>query len=565
MKSPGIRQYLGMTPAVVILLSSLVGCAETRRELPSAWTGPAGEARLHWWREARFGLFIHWGPVSLQGTEIGWSRNGERRGTGGPPGMVPVDVYDNLYRQFNPTGFNADEWVRLAQDAGMKYLVFTAKHHDGFVNFDSALTDYKITSPASPYRKDIVARLARACHRANLPLGFYYSPPDWHHPDYRTENHARYVQYLHGQIRELCSNYGPVSIIWFDGLNGTAEDWDSPNLFKLIHDLQPSAIINNRAGLPADFDTPEQVIGEFRTDRPWETCMTLGDQWSYRPNDRIKSLKECIQNLVRAAGGDGNFLFNVGPMPDGRIEPRQADRLREMGRWLAKYGRSIYETRGGPFKPTSWGASTHRGNRVYLHVLEWPGEEILIPQLPRKVVGSRLLTGGQVMISQRDEQLAVWVEEPSKRDIDTIIILDLDGPAGDIPPVNLPSGSAAFGVKAEASNVYQQSVDFAAGKAFDDDCSSRWATDAGTKTAWLAVDLGRARLISRALISEACGNRVRSFTLEYQDGNEWRVLHRGTSIGNNLRVTFNPVTAQHFRLNIHDATEGPTIYELQLF
>ncbi|NLX13330.1 MAG: alpha-L-fucosidase [Phycisphaerales bacterium] len=280
--------------------------------------------RMQWWREARFGLFIHWGPVSLIGTEIGWSRGGPwyRQITPESGGPIPIEKYDNLYKEFNPTLFNANEWVQLARDAGMKYLVFTTKHHDGFCNFDSKLTDYKITSPLSPYQRDIVAKLAKACHENELRLGFYYSQPDWHHPDYRTENHSRYIEYMHGQIDELLSNYGRVDILWFDGLGNPADDWDAERLFRSIRRLQPGIIVNNRCGLPADYDTPEQVVGGFQNHRPWETCMTLGDQWSWKPDDKMKTLKECLQSLVRAAGGDGNFLFNVGPMPDGRIEPR---------------------------------------------------------------------------------------------------------------------------------------------------------------------------------------------------------------------------------------------------
>ncbi|HPX42639.1 MAG TPA: alpha-L-fucosidase, partial [Candidatus Hydrogenedentes bacterium] len=322
-------------------------------------------AHMTWWREARFGLFIHWGPVSLKGTEIGWSRGGERRGTGGT-GDIPLEVYDNLYREFNPVEFDAREWVQIALNAGMKYLVFTSKHHDGFCMFDSALTEYKITN--SPFQRDVVRELADACHEAGLKVGWYYSPPDWHHPDYRTANHARYIEYLHGQLRELCTNYGKIDILWFDGLGGTAEDWDAEKLVTMIRELQPGIVINDRAGLPEDHATPEQRVGAFNRNRRWETCMTICNQWAWKPDDTMKTLDKCIDVLVRTAGGDGNLLFNVGPMPDGRIEPRQVDRLAEMGAWLGQFGETIYGTRGGPYMPSAWGASTCKNSRVYLHV-----------------------------------------------------------------------------------------------------------------------------------------------------------------------------------------------------
>ncbi|MBX7256465.1 MAG: alpha-L-fucosidase [Candidatus Hydrogenedentes bacterium] len=385
---------------------------------------------LKWWQEARFGLFIHWGPVSLKGTEIGWSRGGERRGTGGT-GEIPVDVYDNLYKEFNPVNFDAREWVAIAKAAGMKYLVFTTRHHDGFSMFDSALTDYKITN--SPFKRDVVKELADACHEAGLPLGFYYSPPDWHHPDYRTENHARFLEYLHGQVRELCTNYGKVDILWFDGLGGTDKDWDSQNLLPMIRTLQPQILINNRAGLPADFDTPEQTIGAFERNRAWESCITIGDQWAWKPNDNVKPVKDCIQTLVRCAGGDGNLLFNVGPMPDGAIEPRQVERLKAMGEWLAKYGESIYGTRGGPYKPGKWGASTCAGNTVYLHIMSWPKDTLTFGPLPAKVLSHKSLTGGKATVSANDTNLEVSVAPADRNDIDTVIQLQLDAPALEIP------------------------------------------------------------------------------------------------------------------------------------
>ncbi len=387
---------------------------------------------MQWWQDARFGMFIHWGPVSLKGTEIGWSRGGERRGTGGT-GEIPVEVYDNLYKQFNPTKFNAKEWVALAKTSGMKYLVFTTRHHDGFSMFDSKLTDYKITN--SPFKRDVVKELADACHEAGIRLGFYYSPPDWHNPDYRTENHARYVKYLHGQIHELCSNYGQLDILWFDGLGGTAKDWDSTTLLPMARSLQPNIIINNRAGLPADFDTPEQKVGAFQRERPWESCITIGNQWAWKPNDDIKPLNVCIRTLVQCAGGDGNLLFNVGPMPTGEIEPRQAKRLREMGAWLQKYGDTIYGTRGGPYTPGAWGACTCKGNRVFLHIFTLKDGKLTLPPLGVPVTSYKALTGGSVKVDARNDALEVVAAADAQDSIDTIVVLELNQKALDVSPI----------------------------------------------------------------------------------------------------------------------------------
>lgn len=430
-----MKRATGVTIGVLAMMGLLAG-AKVWAGDPSLDRFSASPEDIAAWRQLKFGLFVHWGPVSLTGREIGWSRGGQRRGTGGT-GETPVEIYDNLYKQFNPTLFDADQWVQIARDAGMHYLVFTARHHDGFSMFDSKLTDYKITSPESPYRRDIVKQLADACHRGGLKFGIYYSQPNWYHPDYRTDNHARFLQFMHGQVRELLTGYGQVDILFFDGLGGTAQDWDAARLFPVIRQLQPHVIVNDRCGVPADYDTPEQRVGKMQVDRPWETCMTISNQWAWKPDDRLKSLDECIRTLVNVVGGDGNLLLNVGPMPDGRIEPRQAQRLSEMGQWLKTSGQSVFGTRGGPFPRAAWGASTCRGNRVYLHLLDASQGTLVLPPISRKIVAHRLLGGGTVSLSQTAESIRLSVPASSRQPIDTIVVLELDGPAAEI---RMPAG-----------------------------------------------------------------------------------------------------------------------------
>jgi alpha-L-fucosidase len=415
----------------------------------------APKAAIERWKDMRFGMFIHWGPVSIVGTEIGWSRGAERRGRKDKAvGNVPVEVYDNLYRMFNPVKFNPDQWVQLAKDSGMKYLVFTAKHHDGFVNFDSRLTDYKITSPQAAYKKDIVRMLSDACRRGGIDWGVYYSQPDWHHPDYRNgAAHARYIEYLHGQVKELLTGYGPTRMWFFDGLGGKSEDWDAPRLLKMMREIQPDLIINNRAGIPADNDTPEQRIGMYQDHRPWETCATVGAQWAYKPDEQLRSIEECLRGLVCCAIGDGNMLFNVGPRPDGLIEPSHAARLREMGDFLRTNGETIYGTRGGPFiapdetkRPKGargfvlaegnwWGGSTRKGNAIYLHILRWPSDKIALPAIPRRVVRASLVTGGMCAVKQSERGIQVSVPMEWRQPVDTIVKLELDGAAGGIAAI----------------------------------------------------------------------------------------------------------------------------------
>jgi len=548
-----------LRPAVmsVLGLGLLVGCA-TLEPQPVAQEPTdylrARPADVKWFQEAKFGLFIHWGPVSLVGKEIGWSRAGERRGIA-PGTEVPVEEYDNLYKRFDPVQFNADEWVAIAKAAGMRYLVFTTKHHDGFSMFDTRLSDYKITN--TPFGRDVCAELADACRRGGLRIGWYYSPVDWYHPDYRTENHARYIAFMHGQLRELCTRYGKIDIIWFDGLGGTAEDWDSENLFKMLRTLQPGVLLNRRAGLDADFDTPEQQIGRFQVDRQWETCMTIGEQWSWRPNDIIKSTEECLHVLARTVGGGGNLLFNVGPMPTGEIEPRQVERLKEMGRWLKINGASVYRTQGGPFLPNPWGVSTHRRNRIYVHLLIAQAEPIRLPAIPRRVTAARILGGGRVKVEQNEQGITLTLLSGYSHEAVTVVELRLDGPANEIAPVALPSDSVAF--KRLATQSGRKREEHSAAEALDDDYTTFWLPDMKVTPAWLEVDLGEPTRVDRVVICELL-NRVRSFSVEYRDGEEWRAVAEGASVGAMLTLPFEPVVAQHVRLVIREAEGDPHRY-----
>ncbi|MHC4617372.1 MAG: alpha-L-fucosidase [Planctomycetota bacterium] len=562
------KRRLITSPRVVALgsvMAFFAGCSAVPADTPGTQEpGDYLKARpeqIEKWRELKFGLFVHWGPVSLMGTEIGWSRGGERRGRKGT-GEIPVEVYDNLYRSFYPVEFDADEWGEIAKAAGMRYVVFTTKHHDGFCMFDSALTDYKITN--SPFKRDIVKEIADACHKGGLKLGFYYSQPDWHHPDYRTENHARYIGYLHGHLRELCTKYGKVDIIFFDGLGGKAEDWDSENLFKLVRQLQPDVVINNRAGLPGDYDTPEQRVGEFQREPAWETCMTICDQWAWKTNDRLKSLKQCIQALVASVGGDGNFLFNVGPMPTGKIEPRQVNRLKEMGHWLREYGESIYGTRGGPFKSGTWGASTYKDNRIHLHFFNWHGTRFTLPAIPRKVIASSVLTGGNVKVRQTQNGIRVAVAEQYHQDIDTVVTLELDGPANTIEPVSVPSRSLAYNCRASSSSVYRERASDAPDKAFDDDSRTGWR--ANNNEGWLEVDLGNPKTVDTVLILEGSSYfGAEKFELLCEVDGGWRSLAKGTKLGQPAVLRFEPVAAQRFRLAASRADRQWIVREFQLF
>jgi alpha-L-fucosidase len=425
---------------------------------------------------------------------------------------------------------------------------------------------YKVTAPECPFGRDVVKELASACHRAGLRFGTYYSQPDWVFTGSATD----YQAFLKTQVRELLSRYGRVDVLWYDGLGGSASTYDAVNLNALARSLQPALLINNRnGGLAEDFDTPEQKVGTFNNTRAWESCMTISahNHWAWGgASDGVKPLTNCIYLLVNCAGGDGNMLLNVGPRPDGMIDPEQAGRIGEIGGWLAQYGESIYGTRGGPFKPGAYGASTYRSNIVYVHILGWATDPLVLPPIPARVLSSRLLTGGSASVVQNDAGIEVSVPQAYRQTNDTILALELDLDSSLITPVDVPVPVLlTTGANATASNVYQNQTAYNAAKAVDGSRTTRWATDTGTHAAWLELDLGSAKMFQRAVINEAYAGRVQSFQLQWCDGSAWQTFWTGTTLGDTWSQTFAPVTAQRVRLNILNATDGPTIWEFQLF
>lgn len=521
------------------------------------------EERLEWWKDAKFGMFIHWGPVSLKGTEIGWSRGDE----------IPVDEYDALYKQFNPVRFNADEWVRLAKEAGMKYIIFTSKHHDGFCMWNTKYTDHNIMN--SPFARDVMKELAEACKKQGMALGFYHSTTDWYNPDFPltspggrvrrpVSNLERYTVYLKNQSEEIIKNYGPLLVMWYD----VPQEFDAvrgQGVIDYIRKIQPDILVNNRTGAQGDFDTPEQRVGSFQNDRPWETCMTIGRQWAWKPDDEVKSLEQCLQSLIRAAGGDGNLLFNVGPRPDGTIEPLQAGRLREMGRWLDKYGYSIYGTRGGPFKPADWGVSTRKGNKIYLHILRWLGNSpcIVLPDTGLKIKKCTLADGGKVNLKISEGKNVIEFDGSLLKPINTIVELEVEGDAMSLPVVDIAPQSLSYMKKTAASSDPDPDWTGASSVNNGDWVGSYWQPAATDKKPWVEIDLGNAVKVSKAVIYES-GKAVRAFELQYKDTNDWKNLYTGTTIGARADLSFKPVKTQYVRLVINSFTAIPGIYEITL-
>ncbi len=399
------------------------------------------EAR-EWFQDAKFGLFIHWGVYSVPGMGE-WVMENQK---------IPITEYEKLPPKFNPTAFDAAAWVAMAKNAGMKYITITSKHHDGFAMFATRQNSWSIVD-ATPYAKDPLKMLAEECRRQGLKLFFYYSQLDWHHPDYfprgRTGASAgrpewgdfnRYLDFMDAQLTELLTNYGDVAGIWFDGMwDKPKADWRLAQTYALIHRLQPAALVGSNHHLAPfegeDFqmfekDLPGQNTAGFSGEAkigtlPLETCETINNSWGYNKNDRrFKPARDLIHYLVRAAGNNANFLLNVGPMPDGTMQPEFQTRLAEMGRWLSVNGEAIYGTRGGPFPPRPWGAATQKGNKIYIHILDWKDELLALPKLPAVRKAAMLDGGAAVEVRQMESGTLLRLPVSQLDPLGSVVVLE---------------------------------------------------------------------------------------------------------------------------------------------
>lgn len=400
-------------------------------------------ARMAWWREARFGMFIHWGLYSIPAGV--WKG---RRSTAFPAEWlmyardIPGDEYAKLAGQFNPVKFDAARWAGIAADAGMKYLVITSKHHDGFCMFDSKLSDYNIVR-ATPFGRDVIAELASACKDAGVRFGLYYSQLDWSrswrpYSIYHMPHFKQYMEYMKGQVREILTGYGSICSLFFDG--DWMPQWNAGigrEVEILCRGLQPEVIINSRldkrtladnistltgkmsevqAPAVGDYATPEQVIPAALPACDWETCMTMNDSWGYRSwDDHWKSSTDLIRNLVDIVSKGGNYLLNVGPTSEGLIPRASVNILAEIGQWMRVNGEAIYGAKAGPIQDAPWGRTTQKNDAIYLHVFDWPGRELAVQGLSGEGRGARLLTArGAEPLDTRETDNALIISLPEK-------------------------------------------------------------------------------------------------------------------------------------------------------
>jgi alpha-L-fucosidase len=416
-----------------------------------AWTAASSQvseeipaerlAAREWFRDAKLGMFVHWGVYSqlAQGEWVMQNRS------------LSVDTYEWLASAFNPIKFDAAEWVSLAKAAGVRYITITARHHDGFSMFATKASRYNIVD-WTPYKRDPLKALADECRRQGIKLFFYYSQLDWHHPDFwprggtgkatgRPESGewTRYLDFMDAQLTELLTRYGPIGGIWFDGMWDKPDaDWRLGQTYALIHKLQPSALIvpnHHKAPMPGeDVQTFEQDLPGANTTGfrktqdistlPLETSLTMNGAWGFNITDRnFKSVPDLVGYLVRAAGNGGNLLLNVGPRPDGTIQPEAVERLREVGRWLQTYGSSLYGTRAGPVPPQKWGATTRKGDTVYVHVLDASLTTLALPALAGAKSARLLGRDAEVVMTATGSGVTLTLPAPLPGEIDRVVVI----------------------------------------------------------------------------------------------------------------------------------------------
>ena len=443
---------------VALLALAMFGVFATAEDVGTRFDGETAaqrDARIQWFRDAKFGLFIHWGLYAVPAGE--WHGKTDSAEWIADKKKIPMSEYEKFRDRFNPAKFDAAEWVSLAKQAGVKYVVITSKHHDGFAMYDTKLSDWGIRS--TPYRSDPMKELAAECRKAGIKFCFYYSILDWHHPDYapraRINDVAvgepdmdRYVQFMKGQLKELTTNYGPLGILWFDG------EWDKTwtkdrgrDLYNYVRGLQPDIIINNRVArnrqgmdgmsrgkdVIGDYGTPERELPDngMPPGVDWESCMTMNDHWGYHKRDQNwKSTTTLIRMLIEVASKGGNLLLNVGPTAEGLIPGPSVERLREIGRWLEVNGESIYGASACPFvKSPAWGCVTQKSGKLYLHVFDWPQDgRLVVPRPVDEPVSAYLLadpkqTPLDMSVHGKDVVISLPAEAPDQAA--SVVVLEL--------------------------------------------------------------------------------------------------------------------------------------------
>lgn len=470
-----IFRTLGIAFAALL---SLTGLGIVRSDADETKT--ERDARMAWFRDAKFGMVVHWGLYSVPAGEWKGKKYPQSAEELMKNAQIPGEEYESLAKRFNPTKFDADRWAQLAKSAGMKYVVVSAKHHDGFCMFDSKLTVFDVFE-ATPYHHDPLKDLADACEKHGLALGWRYSMLDWHHPDYQSRTGKsgkpwdksnkslagfdRYVDYAKGQLRELLTNYGRVDVLWFDGCwEHTPAEHRAEELVRFARSLQPNIVINDRLGVAEDFCTPEQHVPAVGPgERDWETALTINDSWGFRRDDRNwKTSKDLVRTLVDVVSKGGNLLLNVGPNADGEFPPECVRRLEAIGQWMAANGESIHGTQASPFGYLPWGRCTAKPGVLYLHVFDWPRKILEVPGLKNAVKEAYLLgdTGKSPLpVARQDDDVLIRLPEKAPDTIDTVIVLKIVGDP-DVDTTIRPRADGSFVLPAGDATIVGSNVKY---------------------------------------------------------------------------------------------------------
>jgi len=502
--------------------------------------------RMAWWHDAKFGMFIHWGLYAVPANSSEWHMRNLKKS---------IAEYSQYAKQFNPTLFSADEWAKIANEAGMKYMVITTKHHDGFALFKSEASQYNMVD-ATPFKRDIIKELAAACPKNDVKLGLYYSlMADWGHPGGgigcpawdpaqigSIETYFNTVAYP--QVKELLTNYGPVAEIWFDtdGPEHPTRD-QAARISTLIQITQPHAIVNNRV-VPGDFTNAERHMPVQALSGDWEACdLIIEGSWGYNKNYRpqdVRSLSSLIRQLVDVVSKGGNMLLNVGPKPDGTFPDDAVNRLKGIGVWLKVNGEAIYGTTASPFDYLPWGLCTRNGDKLYLHVFNWPADGKIKVPMSNKVTSARLLCDGSKKILKyktTNGELTIDLPGIAPDSIANVIVLHMNGQPK-------PVHSLALDMPTNASTSEGQSK-----YAVDDSPSTFWNIKE-PKPSWLTIDLQSPKTFNTIRIGLGSG-KITKFSVEYSQNGQWVQIFEGEKLPlDGYIIKFKPVTAQQIRFNI---------------
>jgi alpha-L-fucosidase len=528
--------------------------------------------KMKWWKDAKFGMFIHWGIYSVPAGK--WENNTVYGEWIMHTAKIPRSTYSAIAKDFNPTKFNAEEWVNLAKSAGQKYIVITSKHHDGFAMFGSKASPYNIVD-ATPFKRDILKELAEACRKNNMKLGFYYSQAqDWYHPGGAVSGNKewdsshvgdmdKYIETIAlPQVKEILSNYGDVAVLWWD----TPTNMTKSMTQKLaeVANQYPQLITNNRlgAGLGGDLETPEQFIPATGfPGRNWEVCMTMNGHWGYNAyDDRWKSTKELTQKLVDIVSKGGNFLLNVGPNAEGVIPVVCQQNLLEMGDWLQLNGESIYGTTASPFHYLSWGRATRKGQKIYLHVFDWPKNGKLDVPIGNKLKRAYLLADPdkslQISKFKASNQLQLPAYAPDK--MSSVIAIEFDG-----EPIVLPLPT--FGKSINVSSIDSLS---SSKNLNDGNPTTVWRAKKSENKAVLEIDLGEILSLNAMSLVEPWhpwSGIIQKHELQYWDGNLWKSVVSNSTNGTGSTEQFSSIKAQKLRIILENSKEAPALGEFILF